>query len=350
MNYKAGQIADWVDGELAGDADISIFGPSKIEEGIPGTITFLGNKKYNNYIYTTGASVVIVEKSFLPEKPVKATLIKVQNVYAALAVLMSKFDTTISIASGVSAKSSVSDDVLLSEKIYIDDFVIIKSNVKIGSNTKIYGQVFIGDHVQIGDDVIIYPGVKIYHNCRIGNHCIIHANTVIGSDGFGFARNESGIFEKIPQTGNVIIEDDVEIGSNVVIDRASIGSTIIKKGAKLDNLIQIAHNVTVGNNTVIAAQTGISGSTQIGNGCMIGGQVGMVGHIKIADGTMIQAQSGVASSVTEKDSKLYGTPALDYQKYLKSYAYFKKLPDIVHQLRQLQIKNDVTSNDIRSIK
>ncbi|MBP6446813.1 MAG: UDP-3-O-(3-hydroxymyristoyl)glucosamine N-acyltransferase [Saprospiraceae bacterium] len=340
MEYSAVQIAGWVNGEIEGDASVTIFGPSKIEDAIEGTITFLGNKKYTEYIYNTSASIVLVEKAFVAEKSINPTLIRVDNVYASLALLMEKFNSSITIHKGISNLASIASGVIIGEDASIDDFVIVKPNVKIGNNAKIFGHVFIGDGVEIGDNVVLYPGVKIYHNCMVGNNCIIHANAVIGSDGFGFARNEAGAFEKIPQTGNVILEDFVEIGSNTVIDRASIGSTIIKKGAKLDNLIQVAHNVTVGNHTVIAAQTGISGSTQIGDGCMIGGQAGLAGHIKIADGTLIQAQSGVASS-TEKGAKLYGSPAIEYQNYLKSYAYFKRLPEIIQQLREIQTKVDI---------
>ncbi|MBK8053801.1 MAG: UDP-3-O-(3-hydroxymyristoyl)glucosamine N-acyltransferase [Saprospiraceae bacterium] len=340
MEYSAVQIASWVDGEIEGDASVSIFSPSKIEDANKGTITFLGNKKYTEYIYNTSASIVLVDKAFVAEKTIKPTLIRVDNVYASLAILMEKFNSSMSIHKGISNLASIASGAMIGEDTCIDDFVIVKPYVKIGKNTKIFGQVFIGDGAEIGDNVVLYPGVKIYHNCIVGNNCIIHANVVIGSDGFGFARNDTGGFEKIPQTGNVILEDNVEIGSNTVIDRASIGSTIIKKGAKLDNLIQVAHNVTVGHHTVIAAQTGISGSTQIGDGCMIGGQAGLAGHIKIAEGTLIQAQSGVASS-TEKGAKLYGSPALDYQNYLKSYAYFKRLPEIIQQLREIQTKVDV---------
>ena len=340
MEYSAVQIAGWVNGEIEGDASVTIFGPSKIEDAIEGTITFLGNKKYTEYIYNTSASIVLVEKAFVAAKSINPTLIRVDNVYASLALLMEKFNSSITIHKGISNLASIASGVIIGEDASIDDFVIVKPNVKIGNNAKIFGHVFIGDGVEIGDNIVLYPGVKIYHNCMVGNNCIIHANAVIGSDGFGFARNEAGAFEKIPQTGNVILEDYVEIGSNTVIDRASIGSTIIKKGAKLDNLIQVAHNVTVGNHTVIAAQTGISGSTQIGDGCMIGGQAGLAGHIKIADGTLIQAQSGVASS-TEKGAKLYGSPAIEYQNYLKSYAYFKRLPEIIQQLREIQTKVDI---------
>lgn len=345
MQITALHIAKLINGVVDGNPDVVITGPSKIEEGQPGTITFLANPKYKDYIYSTQASVVLVSSDFDVEKEISATLIRVENVYAALAVLMERFNSGISLNATVAATAVIDTSVILGSDVAIDDYVIIKRNVKIGNNTKIYGHVFVGDHVEIGADVTIYPGVKIYHNCKIGDRCVIHANTVIGSDGFGFAKDENGNYKKIPQTGNVVLENDVEIGSNTVIDRASMGSTTIKEGVKLDNLIQIAHNVTIGKNTAIAAQAGVAGSTAIGQNCLIGGQVGIVGHIQIADGTMIQAQSGVASSVKQNDSKLYGYPAIDYQTYLKSYAYFKKLPDIVHQLRMIQSQLDNQKNN-----
>lgn len=344
MQITAGQIAQMVNGEVSGDPDIAIFGPSKIEDAAPGTITFLANEKYKEYIYTTKASVVIVGNDFEPEKPLQPTLIKVDNVYVALAVLMQNFNSGITLRSGVAKTAVVDDSVVLDEGVSVDDLVIIKSGVKVGKNTKIYGQVFIGDNVTIGENVVIYPGVRIYHNCVIGNRCVIQANAVIGSDGFGFARDESGSYTKIPQTGNVILEDDVEVGSNTVIDRASLGSTLISKGAKLDNLIQIAHSVKVGKNTAIAAQTGVAGSTTIGENCLIGGQVGIIGHLKVADNTLIQAQSGVASNIRKPDTKVYGSPAIDYQNYLKSYANFKNLPDIVKEVRRLKLELEELKN------
>ncbi|MCZ2101342.1 MAG: UDP-3-O-(3-hydroxymyristoyl)glucosamine N-acyltransferase [Chitinophagales bacterium] len=336
MQITAKQIAEILNGSISGNPDAIITGPSKIEDGKPGTITFLANPKYKDYIYTTEASVVLVNKDFEPESAIQPTLIKVDNVYASLAILMENFNSGISIPSGVASTAIIDSTARLGDHAHIDDHVIIKPYVTIGHNARIYGQVFIGDRVQIGNDVTIYPGVKIYHNCVIGDRVIIHANSVIGSDGFGFAKTEDGQYKKIPQTGNVVIENDVEIGSNTVIDRASIGSTTIGQGAKLDNLIQIAHNVQIGHGAAIAAQSGIAGSSTVGRDCIIGGQVGVVGHIQIADGVMIQAQSGVASSVKEVGSKLYGYPAINYQSYLKSYAYFRKLPDMASQLRYLE--------------
>ena len=340
MQVTAGQIAELVGGSVAGDPYVKISGPSRIEEGKPGTITFLANPKYKEHIYSTRASVVLVDHGFVADGDINATLIRVENVYAALAVLMARFNIGLSLTQGIASSAIIHQNVQIGDEVSIDDHVIIRSGVVIGDSCRIHGQVFVGDNVKIGAHCTIYPGVKIYHNCVIGDRCVIHANTVIGSDGFGFTPDENGNFVKIPQTGNVVIEDHVEIGSNVVIDRASIGSTLIKKGVKLDNLIQIAHNVTIGENTVIAAQSGVAGSARIGAGCMIGGQVGIVGHIEVADGVMIQAQSGVASSVKTTGAKVYGSPALDYQNYLKSYALFRRLPELAAGLSELKSKVD----------
>jgi UDP-3-O-[3-hydroxymyristoyl] glucosamine N-acyltransferase len=345
MQITARQIAHIVNGSITGDPEILVTGPSKIEEGLKGTITFLANPKYKDYLYSTEASIVLISKDFLPETQVAPTLIVVENVYHSLAVLMEKFNSGISIKAGIASTAVIGASVTIGDATSIDDLVIIKPGVKIGHQCKVYGHVFIGDNVTIGDDVVIYPGVKIYHNCVIGDRCVIHANSVIGSDGFGFAKDESGNYKKIPQTGNVVLENDVEIGSNTVIDRASMGSTVIKSGAKLDNLIQIAHNVSVGNNTAIAAQSGVAGSVNVGSNCIIGGQVGIAGHLSIGDGTMIQAQSGISSTVKGPNAKLYGSPAIDYQNYLKSYAYFRKFPDIVQQLRTLQSAVDKISQN-----
>jgi UDP-3-O-[3-hydroxymyristoyl] glucosamine N-acyltransferase len=340
MQATAQQIAAILGGTIEGDPNIIVYGPSKIEEGKEGTITFLANPKYEHYLYDTKADIVLLGRDIVLVKAVKPTLIRVENVYASLAILLEKFDSKISISSGISAMASVAANVKIGSNVSIDDFCIIKPNVTIGDNTKIHGQVFLGDNVKIGNNTTIMPGAKIYHNCIIGDHCIVHANVVIGSDGFGFAQDAEGNYLKIAQTGNVILENNVEIGSNTVIDRATMGSTIIQSGAKLDNLIQIAHNVNIGQNTVIAAQTGIAGSAKVGQKCMIGGQVGIIGHIKIADGTMIQAQSGISSTIEIENSKLYGSPAIEFGSYLKSYAYFKKLPELMTQLRQLQSQVD----------
>lgn len=340
MQVTAIQIASLLGGKIVGDPDVIVSGASKIQEGQPGTITFLANPKYTSHIYNTNASIVLVSNEFVPEREVIATLITVENVYEALSILMEQFNSGISISPGIAMSAIIDPTSTIGENVKIDDHVIIKKNVKIGDNTTIYGQVFIGDNVSIGQNVVLYPGVKIYHNCVVGNNSVIHSNSVIGSDGFGFVRDEVGNYKKIAQTGNVVVEEDVEIGSNTVIDRATMGSTRICKGVKLDNLIQIAHNVFIGNNTVIAAQTGVAGSTTIGANCLIGGQVGIVGHIEIADGTMIQAQSGISSAIKNENAKLYGSPAIEYSNYLKSYAYFRKLPDMAQQIRKIEQELD----------
>jgi UDP-3-O-[3-hydroxymyristoyl] glucosamine N-acyltransferase len=331
------EIAQLIEGDLHGDPSIIIYGPSKIEDGKPNTITFLANPKYTSHIYSTQASAVIVDQSFAPEKDIKPSLIKVKDVYLALATLMNKFDQNKEFDMQISSNCQVSNSAIVANNVGIGAFSILADNAIVLENTIIGSQVFIGKNVQIGMNCKIYPGAKIYSDTTIGNNVIIHANTVIGSDGFGFAKNETGQYVKIPQIGKVIIEDNVEIGANTVIDRGSMGDTIIKKGVKLDNLIQVAHNVTIDENTVIAAQTGIAGSTTVGKSCLIGGQVGIAGHIHIADGTVVQAKSGLNSS-TKPNDKLYGYPALSYSQYLKSYAHFKKLPEMAEELRQLKIE------------
>ncbi len=339
------EISHLLNGHLIGDPNQIITGPSKIEEGLAGTITFLANAKYEPHIYETNASAVIVSKEFVPNAPVKCTLIEVDDVYQSLSILLAYYEANKNMPKGISKHSSVADDVRLGNNVAIDDFAIIKSGSSIGDQSIIFAQVYIGFNVIIGRNVILYPGVKIYNDCIIGDNVVVHANTVIGSDGFGFAKSDDNNYKKIPQIGNVVIEDNVEIGANSVIDRASLGSTLIKKGAKLDNLIQIAHNVEIGENTAIAAQTGIAGSTKVGKNCIIGGQVGLAGHISIADGTMIQAKSGISSNIKEPNSKLYGYPALEYSSYLKSYAYFKKLPDMAVKLKQLEMQIQKINNN-----
>ena len=330
------QISQLLQGELRGDPDIVISGPSRIEEGSEGTISFLANPKYESYIYETGASAVVVSKDFQPAQPVKATLILVEDVYQSLSKLLGLYNHQPEVKVGVASTAYISDSAVLGAGVCIDHQVVVNDNCEIGEGTLLYAQVFLGKGVVIGRNCKIYSGVKIYHGCVIGDNVVIHANTVIGSDGFGFSRDQEGAYQKIPQNGNVVIENDVEIGSNTVIDRASIGSTIIHRGVKLDNLIQIGHNVEIGENTVIAAQAGIAGSTKVGKNCIIGGQVGLAGHIQISDGTMIQAKSGLSSSVREENTKLYGYPALEYGHYLKSYAYFKKLPEMAEKIRLLE--------------
>jgi UDP-3-O-[3-hydroxymyristoyl] glucosamine N-acyltransferase len=335
MKFTAQQIADILKGEVIGNASIEVYKLSKIEEGVEGSLTFLSNLKYTNYLYSTKASIVIVNHSFVLENEVKTTLIKVEDAYKAFSTLLEFYNQIKLSKSGIESPSFVSDSAVYGSNIYIGAFSYIGNNVVIGSNVKIYPNTFIGDNVKIGDNVILFSGVKIYSESIIGNNCNIHSGTIVGSDGFGFAPDKEGNYSKIPQIGNVIIEDDVEIGACSTIDRATLGSTIIKKGVKLDNQIQIAHNVEIGENTVIAAQTGIAGSTKIGKGCVIGGQVGISGHLVIGDRVKIQAQSGIGRNI-KSDEVLQGSPALGYADYNKSYVHFKNLPKIVKEIDSLQ--------------
>lgn len=334
MQITAQELADLLNGKIEGDPDVIIHKASKIEEGEEGSISFLANPKYEAFVYTTAASVLLVSNSFQAKESLSCTLIRVEDVRIAMGFLLNKFGQKES-RSGISPQSSIHPEAQLGESCFVGAFTIIGTGSKIGEHSQIAEQVYIGKNVQIGRGVILYPGVRIYDDCQIGDHCIIHSNTVIGSDGFGFAPNEKGEYQKIPQLGNVIIEDQVEIGANCAIDRGTMGSTYIHRGVKLDNLIQVAHNVEICSNTVIAAQTGIAGSTKIGESCMIGGQVGIVGHLKIANKTSIQAQSGVARSIKKEGTAIYGSPALNYSNYLKAYAIFKKLPELMKDLNPL---------------
>ncbi len=336
MQISAKAIADLLGGKIEGNPDVLIHGPSKIEEGQVGTISFLANPKYEHHAYSTKASVLLVSKDFVPKAPVYATLIRVDDVYASVAALLRQFGDQKPNFQGIDKDAFVEDTAEVHAEVAIGKFSIIGKNAKVGQGTIIYPQVYIDEGVVIGANCILYPGVKIYKGCQLGDDCILHANVVIGSDGFGFAPKPDGSFEKIPQLGNVIVESKVEIGANTVIDRATMGSTIIKAGAKLDNLIQIAHNVEVGENTAIAAQAGIAGSTKIGKNCLIGGQAGFVGHIQIADGTKVQAQSGINKSIKKENTAIYGSPALAYNDFLRSYAVFRNLPDLSKQIKALQ--------------
>lgn len=331
MNFTAGQIADQLNGIVIGDKEVDINSLSKIEEGVKGSLTFLANPKYTEYIYNTKASAAIVSDDFKPTKEIKTTLIKVKDPYSSFTTLLELFNTNKSDESGISKLSEINKTSKVSSSSFIGSFTIIGKKSVVEDKCYIYEQVFIGDNVKIGSGTKIYPGVKILNDTVIGKNCIIHSLCCIGSDGFGFAPNDDGSYKKIPQTGNVIIEDNVEIGSNSTIDRATIGSTIIRRGVKLDNQIQIAHNVEIGENTAIAAQSGIAGSTKIGKNCMIGGQVGIIGHIKIGDNVKIQAQAGVTSDI-ESNSRITGTPAINYMNYNKSYIHFKNLPEIVKKI------------------
>ena len=336
MEFTAEQIAALISGEIEGDAQAIVREVAKIEEGKPESLTFLANPKYEHFIYTTQSSVVIVNKSFHPAKPVSATLIRVDDAYNALAKLLQIYEAMLPQKRGIEQPSFIDKSAKLGDEVYIGAFAYIGEKVKIGNNVRIYPQVYIGDGVSIADNSTIYAGVKIYKGCKIGANCIVHSGAIIGSDGFGFAPTEDGGFEKIPQIGIVVLEDDVEVGSNTTIDRATMGATIIGKGTKLDNLIQIAHNVEIGTNSVLAAQTGIAGSTKIGNRVMFGGQVGVAGHLKIADGVKLAAQTGVGKSITKEGSVQMGAPSFEAMQYNKAYVVFRKLPELKAKIDELE--------------
>lgn len=341
MEFTIDQVAGMLGGEVRGDGSEMINMLAKIQEAKKGQITFLSNPKYEPYIYTTQASAVIVNKDFVPKKPIASNLILVEDPYISFTSLLEEYHKLMSFhKAGIEQPSFAGENVIAGENIYRGAFSYIGNNVTIGNNVKIYPHVFVGDDVVIGDNTILHPHVKLYAGTRIGNHCVIHAGTVIGSDGFGFAPQEDGSYKAIPQLGNVIIEDHVCIGANTVIDCATLSgdSTIIRQGVKLDNLIQVAHNVEIGKNTVIAAQTGISGSTKLGENCVVAGQVGMAGHIVIANKTSIGAQAGVLKSISKEGQQIIGSPAFDVKEFFKAYAVYKKLPDLNHRLRELQSK------------
>lgn len=334
MTFTAQQIADFLKGEIVGNPDVEVDNFAKIEEGKPRTIAFLSNPKYTHYIYETKADIVLVNRDFTPDKPVSATLIKVPDAYAALAALLELANSLAPVKKGIEEMSFVSPSAKLGENVYVGAFAYIGEHVEIGRDAKIYPQAYIGDNVKIGNNVTIYAGVKIYHGCVIGDNCILHAGAVIGADGFGFSKQE-GIYHKIPQIGNVVLEEEVEVGANTTIDRAVMGSTIIRKGVKLDNLIQIAHNCEIGRNTVMAAQVGIAGSARLGEGCVLGGQVGIGGHITIGSHSQIGAQSGIISN-TPEGSEVMGSPAYPVKNFFKSSIIIPKLPDMYRQLNALE--------------
>jgi len=335
MEFTALQISNLLQGTLEGDPNASVKHLSKIEEGVPGSLSFLANPKYTEFIYSTRASIVIVGNDFVAEQPIAATLVRVADPYASFASLLEMYNKVMRDKKGIEQPSFISDGAILGTDCYLGAFSYLGNNAKIGNRVKIYPNVYIGDNVIIGDDTTLFPGVKIYSDCTIGHSCTLHAGVIVGADGFGFAPS-SGTYNKVAQIGNVVIEDHVEIGAGTTIDRATLGSTFIRKGVKLDNLIQIAHNVEIGENTVIAAQTGIAGSTKIGKDCMIGGQVGIVGHLSIADNTKIAAQSGVGTSVTEPGQILQGSPAFSISDYRRTYVVFKKLPDLDKKIQELE--------------
>lgn len=336
MQITAGEIAEYVQGEILGNGEELIHAPAKIEEATSGTISFLANMKYEPLVYKTKASVLLVSEDFIPIQPINITLIKVKDVYQSLALLLDKFDNKKRQKTGIAESVIIKNGGAVPDSVWIDHHTVIDENVSIGERTQIGSQVYIGKDTKIGDDCIIYPGVKIYNDTHIGHRCVIHANSVIGSDGFGFSKDEKGRYKKIPQIGNVILEEDVEIGANTVIDRATMGSTLVKKGVKLDNLIQIGHNVVLGKNTVIAAQAGISGSTKLGDDCMIGGQVGMAGHLSLAKKTIVLGRSGITKTIKEEGKMVLGNPAIDRKTYLKAFAIFKKLPQIEKMIEKME--------------
>lgn len=337
MTFSAAQIAHLINGRVEGEAAATVTGFGKIEEAGSGQLAFLANPKYEEFLYTTGASVVIISEAQELKQPVTATLIRVPDAYTAFATLLDVYQQMqTQQLSGIQQPSYIDASATVGEQVFVGAFAYIGKNAIIGKGVKVYPQVFIGDGVTIDDGSILHPGVKVYHQCKIGKGVIIHAGTVIGSDGFGFAPQADGSLKKVPQTGNVVIEDGVEIGANATIDRATIGSTIIKAGAKIDNLVQVAHNVEVGNNTVIAAQSGISGSTHLGKNIMIGGQVGIVGHLQIADGTRINAQSGVTKSIKQPGTAITGSPAYDYTAALRSQVAARHLPEMEKRLKALE--------------
>ena len=337
MQFTAAQIAMIINGTVEGNPEAAVHSFGKIEEAQPGQLSFLANPKYEEYLYTTQASLVIINAAQELKEPVKPTLIRVPDAYSAFAALLTKYqEMATQQLTGIQEPSYISKSAKLGQQVFIGAFAYLGENVMLGNNVKIFPNVFIGDNVKISDNTIVHPGVKIYHGCVIGKNVTIHAGTVVGSDGFGFAPQADGSFKKVPQIGNVVVEDFVEIGANATIDRATIGSTIIKSGAKLDNLIQVAHNVEVGNNTVIAAQAGVSGSTKIGNNVMIGGQAGIVGHIQIADGSKINAQSGVSKSIKTPNAAVTGSPAFEYTSALRSQAVSRKLPELEKRIKELE--------------
>lgn len=334
MKFTARQIADVLKGQVEGDEEVSVDNVSRIEGGAPGTISFLANPKYTQYLYTTTASIVIVNEDFTPTAPVKATLIRVSNAENAFAQLLEMYSQIKLAKSGISDQSFIADSATVGKDLYLGEFAVIAPNAKIGDNVKIYPQVYVGENVTIGDNTILFAGVKVYSDCVIGKDCILHSGTVIGSDGFRFALQDGG--KKIPQIGNVVLGDNVEVGSNCSIDRATLGSTILRDGVKLDNLVHIAHNVEIKESSYLAAHNVVAGSTVIGKNCMFSGQVGVIDHLEIADNTILAAQSGVSKSIRKAGSIQMGSPAMDVAKYRKNYVHFRNLDRLVERVAELE--------------
>ncbi|MBR4391990.1 MAG: UDP-3-O-(3-hydroxymyristoyl)glucosamine N-acyltransferase [Bacteroidales bacterium] len=336
MKFNALQIAALLSGTVEGDPNVEVWNVAKIEEGTTGMLSFLANPKYTPYLYETGSSVVIVNRDFEVKAPISATLIRVDDAYAAFAKLLSYYDQLSQEKNGVSSLAFMSPSAKCGENVYLGEFVFVGENVTIGNNVKVYPQVYIGDGSVIGDGTTLYPGVKLYRNTVVGKRCILHAGAVIGADGFGFAPQEDGHYEKIPQVGNVVIDDDVEIGANTTIDRSTMGSTHVHKGVKLDNLVHLAHNVEVGENSALAAQVGVSGSTHLGKNCVVGGQSGFVGHLHIADGSKFGGQCGIMGSIKEENQEFMGTPIQPLRQYLRSNARFRHLDEMARKLDVLE--------------
>lgn len=336
MKFTALQIASLLGGTIEGDPNAEVWNVAKIEEGALGMLSFLANPKYTSYIYETASSVVIVNNTFVAEKPIAATLIRVEDAYASFAKLLAYYDQVSQDKSGVSSLAFVSASAKYGDNVYLGEFAFVGENVTMGNNVKVYPQVYIGDGCVIGDNTVLYPGVRLYRNTVVGRRCVIHAGAVIGADGFGFAPQEDGHYEKIPQVGNVMIDDDVEIGANTTIDRSTMGSTRVHKGVKLDNLVHLAHNVEVGENSALAAQVGISGSTHLGKNCIVGGQSGFVGHLHIANGSKFGGQCGVMGSIREENQEFMGTPIQPLRQYLVSNARFRHIDEMARKLEALE--------------
>lgn len=340
MQLTAQALANYLKGDVEGNPEVTVTTFARIEQGRPGTLCFLANPKYEQFLYTTKASIMLLNRNFELKAPVDYTIIRVDNAYEAIAAVLELYNSMHTFTKkGRSWRARISWKAKLGKDVWVAPFAYIGGHTVVGRNTKIFPHVYIGEGVTIGDNCILYPGVRIYHGCKIGNNCIIHANAVVGSDGFGFAPTADGSYKKIPQMGSVVIEDNVEIGANTVVDRATMDATIIRRGVKLDNLIQIAHNVEIGENTVIAAQSGIAGSTRIGKNCMFAGQVGVAGHLVVADRVMAGAQCGINSSVKKEGESIIGTPALNAREFFKAYSIFRHLPDIKKQIDELVKKS-----------
>ena len=338
MNFTAALIAEFLKGSVEGNPEATVSDISKIEEGKPGTLSFLANPKYEKFIYDTQSSIVIVNADFQPQKKISATLVRVKNAYESFAALLRLYEQSKPKKSGISNMAVISDTASIGKELYVGEFTVVSENASIGDGVQLYPQVYVGDHVKIGEGTILHPGVKVYDGCEIGANCVIHAGAIIGGDGFGFAPNQDNNYEKVPQVGKVILEDHVEIGANTTVDRATMGATILRKGVKLDNLVMIAHNVEIDQNTVIAAQSGISGSTKVGKNCMFGGQVGLIGHINIASGVKIAAQSGISKDIKEEGIVIQGSPAFEFGPYQRSYLLFRNLPKLREQINELERK------------